>query len=223
MSISIKAKANINGLKFSNVTMTISQMADDTTIFVKDIHSVKNVLELLKHFANCTGLRLNKDKTQAIQLGKESQKIVHKFGLRWNEDNIKVTGITVGKNIEYVQSRILEDKLIKIEALLNMWKSRILTIKGKITLLRSKVLPILLYVASIVYVPDDLIRQVDGLFFNFIWPSGKHHIKKKVLIQQIEDGGLKMPDVASMIKSLKLKWFKTLCFKDTTFTGFAKK
>jgi hypothetical protein len=40
------------------------------------------------------------------------------------------------------------------------------------------------------------------MFFKFIWPSGKHHVKKRVLIQQIEAGGLKMPDVAAMIKAL---------------------
>jgi exonuclease III len=222
MSISIRAKDNIHGLKLNNVTMKISQMADDTTIFVKDTASVKNVLDLLNHFANCAGLKLNKEKTQAIQLGEESKKISCKFGLNWDQEYVKVTGVVVGKNIKDAQSRILEEKLVKIQSLLNMWQSRKLTIKGKITLLRSKVLPTLLYVASIVYVPDDVIARVDAMFFKFIWPSGKHHVKKRVLIQQIEDGGLKMPDVASMIKALKLRWLRTLCSKETTFTCFAK-
>ena len=46
--------------------------------------------------------------------------------------------------------------------------------------------------------------QINDLFFGFVWPSGKHHVKKSVLIQEIESGGLKMPDVASMLKAVKL-------------------
>ena len=46
-----------------------------------------------------------------------------------------------------------------------MWKARNLTIKGKITLLRSKVVPVFLYVAIIVYVPENIIKQIDDLFF----------------------------------------------------------
>ena len=102
-----------------------------------------------------------------------------------------------------------------------MWKARNLTRKGKITLLRSKVVPVFLYVATIVYVPENIIKQIDDLFFDFIWPSGKHHVKKKVLIQEIESGGLKMPDISSMLKAVKLGWLKRLCVKETLYTHFA--
>ena len=44
-------------------------MADDTTIFVRDINSIKLVLDTLSHFSKCAGLKLNRDKTEAIQLG----------------------------------------------------------------------------------------------------------------------------------------------------------
>ena len=80
---------------------------------------------------------------------------------------------------------------------------RNLSIKGKITLLRSQAMPIFLYLASFLYVPCEFIKKVNELFFDFIWPKGKHHVKKKVLIQCIESGGLKMPDVESMVKSIK--------------------
>ena len=70
------------------------------------------------------------------------------------------------------------------------------------------------YVATIVYVPDTIIKQISNLFFDFVWPSGKHHVKKSVLIQEIESGGLKMPD-ASMLKAVKLGWLKRLCTKQS--------
>ena len=59
----------------------------------------------------------------------------------------------------------LIEKLLKVRNLFNMWKARNLTIKGKITSLRSKVLHVLLYVATIAYVPDTIIKQIDDLFY----------------------------------------------------------
>ena len=91
-----------------------------------------------------------------------------------------------------------------------MWRSRKLSIKGKITLLRSQVMPLILYPASVLFIPEQVIKELDEMFFSFIWPSQKHHVKKEVLIQSIEEGGLKMPDMKTMIKSVKVTWTKRL-------------
>ena len=54
---------------------------------------------------------------------------------------------------------------------------------------------LILYAASKLYTPDNIITDIDRQFYDFIWPKGKHHVKKKMLIQQIEQGGLKIPDI----------------------------
>jgi len=43
-----------------------------------------------------------------------------------------------------------------------------------------------------------------------------------VIIQGIVDGGLKMPDMSSMIKAMKLTWLNKLIEKDNNFTNVAK-
>ena len=40
------------------------------------------------------------------------------------------------------------------------------------------------------FVPDEVLEEVDKLIFDFIWPNKKHHVKKNVLIQNIDKGGL---------------------------------
>ena len=132
-------------------------------------------------------------------------------------DNIKSLGIELHKSSNFTAERNLNNKLIKIENLLNMWKARNLTIKGKITLIKSKVIPLLIYVASVFYVSDDHINNLDKLLYSFIWPSGKHHVKKDLLIQTIDNGGLNMPDAASVIKSVKLSWIKRLLKANTNY------
>ena len=62
MAANIRNNTNIKGIKIKKCCLKITQMADDTTIFVKDINSVKLVLNILDHFAKCAGLKLNKKK-----------------------------------------------------------------------------------------------------------------------------------------------------------------
>ena len=55
---------------------------------------------------------------------------------------------------------------------------KVVGIKGKVTLLRSIVMPHSLYVASVIPINIEFITDVDQLFFDFIWPNSKHHVKK---------------------------------------------
>ena len=103
-----------------------------------------------------------------------------------------------------------------------MWKTRNLSIKGKITVLRSQALPLILYAATMLYISDTLLNEIDQLLFDFIWPKGKHHVKKDVLTKSIEHGGLKMPDIKAMVKSIKLTWIKRLVTKENNFTTLSK-
>ena len=91
-----------------------------------------------------------------------------------------------------------------------MYKSRHITLKGKITLIRSLIIPIILYTASVIPITEDFINDLEKDFYAFLWPSGKHHVKKDTLIQSIEDGGLQMPDIKAIIMSNKLTWINRL-------------
>ena len=48
------------------------------------------------------------------------------------------------------------------------------------------------------------------------------HEEKKVFIQEIEEGGLKMPDIKTTIKSIRLAWIKRLSLNENNFTCLAK-
>ena len=47
---------------------------------------------------------------------------------------------------------------------------------------------------------------LNSLFIKFLWSGKKAHVKREVVIQDIEKGGLKMLDFASMIKAIKCTW-----------------
>ena len=222
MSINLKRNNKIQGIQIRQKEILISQLADDTTLFLRNKDSLVETFSVLNHFHKCAGLKLNKAKTEAIVLGQGNDIDLNIYGINTVKSTIKSLGIIIGKDLKKISEHNFKDKIIKIKNLLNMWKCRQLSIKGKITIIRSQALPIILYPASILFTPTDFVEKVDKIFFDFIWPNKKHHVKKKVLIQNIEDGGLKMPDIKSMIKAIKLTWIKRLLLEDNNFTELAK-
>ena len=61
--------------------------------------------------------------------------------------------------------------------------------------------------ASLIPVSDDLIKEIKKLIYNFIW-HGNDKIKRTALINNIEDGGLKMLDIESMISAQRIMVLK---------------
>ena len=61
----------------------LSQYADDTTVFCRDRHSLKELLELADLFQNCSGLKINYSKSEALWLGKDANCTDTPYGLKW--------------------------------------------------------------------------------------------------------------------------------------------
>ena len=80
-----------------------------------------------------------------------------------------------------------------------MWKWRNLSISGKIQIIRPFAIPKLIFRASVISIPNELVKEVNSiLYYNFIW-NGKEKVKHCALISNIDKGGLKMLDAESMI------------------------
>ena len=70
LSVAIRASGDIKGIQIANREIKLSQYADDTTVFCKDIFSLEKLLDLLSNFGDCSGLKLNVSKSEAMWLGK---------------------------------------------------------------------------------------------------------------------------------------------------------
>ena len=81
-----------------------------------------------------------------------------------------------------------------MKSLLNIWSSKNLTLLGKITVIKSMVIPKIVYKASHLpaVLPDTLIKQVNQILFKFIWGAKWEKIGRSQLWCNIdEEGGLK--------------------------------
>ena len=66
LSVAIRASDDIKGIQIANREIKLSQYVDDTTVLCKDIFSLEKLLDLLSTFGDCSGLKLNVSKSEAM-------------------------------------------------------------------------------------------------------------------------------------------------------------
>ena len=69
MANKIRQSHLIKGVSLFGNEIKLSQFADDTNLDCSDLLSVEKALQILDDFGDISGLRLNKEKTQAMWLG----------------------------------------------------------------------------------------------------------------------------------------------------------
>ncbi len=211
MAINIRLNNEIKGIRVDKKVIKISQLADDTTLLLEDLDSVKIVIDLLSDFSKISGLKLNTSKTEAVWLGRNIGRTDRPLGLHWNNDFFKCLGIWCHTNTESMIDKNYRERIDKLRNVLNIWHQRRLSLKGKITVLWSIALPQVLYVTSILYTPKWVTDEISDILFKFLWSNKKHHVKKETIIANVSHGGLRMVHFESMQKAIKLNWVKRFC------------
>ena len=97
----------------------------------------------------------------------------------------------------------MEELISSIQHKLRIWKWRDLTIIGKIQIIKTFIIPIFLYRASLIPLGNDFVKQANKIIFDFIW-KGKDKVKRSTLVSEIEDGGLKAPHLESIIETQRV-------------------
>ena len=201
----VRQSDTIRGIKLGRTCAKVIQYADDTTFFLDGTEeSLRAVFDELGWFAKFSGLKPNVAKSNGMWSGSHSsstEKICPEIDLNW-VNKIKLLGIvfepkclnTVEENI-----RVKKDSISRV---INMWKNRHLTLAGKIVVVKTLLLPQITHVLSSLPDPDDaFIKDINQIFFSFIWGSKRNPIKRIRLCQSLEDSGLGMIDIESFLKS----------------------
>ena len=73
---------------------------------------------------------------------------------------------------------------------LNLWLSRDLTLYGKSLLAKALGVSQLIYIASMLSVPETLIKSVQTQLFSLLLNNKKDKIKRLVMYQPLANGGI---------------------------------
>ncbi|XP_057689527.1 uncharacterized protein LOC130914395 [Corythoichthys intestinalis] len=196
---------NVEGITIANRTLTITQLADDTTLFLKDTSQIQKSIDVINVFSKASGLRLNIAKCELLPV-KE-----------WCDEN--VSGITVKHKVKYLgiiigkdeSARVAEnfDPLIgSVQKKFNLWLQRDLSITGRSLVSKVEGISRLIYAAMALHVSKVICIKIDRILFNFIWKNKIHYIKKNVMINNVASGGFDALDFTSLNALFKIKWIK---------------
>lgn len=103
-----------------------------------------------------------------------------------------------------------------METKLNIWLCRDLTLMVRTLLAKTLGISKLVYTASMLTVPQEVIKRVQAKLFNFLWKNKKDKVKREVLHQEMRKGGLNFPNFAITVKALRLSWIGRLLEKNTS-------
>ena len=208
----IRKNEDIKGLLVKDTEIKLSQYADDTTLILDGSEkSLSEALRVLESFEKVSGLRLNSKKTEALWIGScagKSEKLYPEKDFNWQNTKVKALGVWLSTDPEITTKLNFFEKIEKMRNCLGCWTFRRLSLIGKITVLKSLAASQVTHLLSPLQTDSQIIKQINDLFFDFLWNGKGDKIKRNVITQNYGNGGLRMIDIASFNKALKSVWIR---------------
>lgn len=82
------------------------------------------------------------------------------------------------------------------------------SLKGRVLLSKAEGISRLTYAAQSLHLDNKIGKAVDQMLFNFIWKNRTHYIRKSVVINTYEYGGLNYFDFPTLNNMFKINWAK---------------
>ena len=216
LACKIRQDKEIQGIKVLGKELKLSQFADDTTLLNSNCNSVKQAIAVLDNFGDISGLKLNPSKTKALWLGSWRHRKDKPFGFQWPEKPIRVLGTFISYNEKENEKSNFTLKLQKLKTIFDVWNCRNLTLFGRCLITKSLGISQLVHTISSLDVPREFLGAVNSTIFKFIWKNKKDKLKRKLMILDYDQGGLRAPSIDVLAKSLKLAWISRLLTDEPT-------
>ena len=189
LACNIRANRRIIGLSLPGGVSplpVVSQYADDTSLIVVSDDSLKAVFDTYTVFELGSGSKLNLSKSKGLWLGGWSGRLDPPNTLEWTSGMIKVLGVFIG--IGDLEEANWPPRITAVKNTLNSWRQRHLSYGGR-AFVNALALSRIWYVASLVHMPEWVLRELNTLVFNFYWKGKRDLVTTSVVCQPFLFGG----------------------------------
>ena len=215
LAVMLRQSKDYQRFEIEHHCFKVSLFADDTVIYLNgNSFQFKYVFDILDSFGKESGCKVNLSKSYAFYIGSSMGKKFKPFfsiGLSRLTFVIKYLGVNIPLN-KFDELSLFEENFAStihnLQSTLNLWLVRGLTFLGKITVLKTLVIPKLIHKALylLIHLPEKFFKQLNQVLFTFIWGSKWKKIGRSQLCCSIKEGGAKMIDVKQYLTALKFKW-----------------
>ena len=165
MACNIRNNPRIHGLRppDSQAEVKLSQFADDTTLLLTDEQSITETFSTFDLYQRASGAKTNKGKCKGLWCGAFAQRTDQFFGFEWYNDFIRdnILGQYFG-NVDCTQ-RNWEAKIQKIQNIVDAYRHRDLSFKGRDLLINTLLTSTLWYNVMSLSMPPWAVAQINRL------------------------------------------------------------
>ena len=129
-------------------------------------------------------------------IGSSRDKTSKPFGIKWPDEPIKALGVYYSYDIKLLHEKNFIERLDSVKKLINIWSSRGLSIYGKVTIIKSLIIPKFVFISWLLTVLKEIVKELNQMIFKFFL-KGTDKVTRLSTINEYENGGLKMIDLES--------------------------
>ena len=131
------------------------------------------------------------------------------LGFEWT-NNFILLGFCMENTMTKINMNFTKVKE-KIEGLIRTWRPYNLSIRGKVTIAKTKLVSQLTYVATVLDIPADTVKEIQGQIDDFVLgikPGGRKWMNHPTLYSHSSEGGMGMImiNLENFISALKTSW-----------------
>ncbi len=213
LSILVK-NSEVEKLSVFNNDIVVSQLADDTTLFLKNVKQVPKAIETIDLFSRASGLKLNLEKCELLAI--HDCHLVAAYGIPI-KSTVKYLGVHISKDNKLSESLNIWSKMHECTSRFDRWLNRDLSLLDRIYITRMESLSRGIYPAYSLSISNKAIETINKVNFDYIWKKKSHYLKKATLVKNYEDGGLQALDFDCINGTLKIKWLRSFVANNNSF------
>ena len=191
--ILIKANKKVKGIDIFKHTYLYSAYAGDTTFFLKDEKSIKELLNTFATFSKYSRLKPNHEKCKIAGIGVLKSVKVAVCGMKCFDlcnDTIEITEIHFLYNKEKRNEKTFLESITKIQNVLKNLAYAPSSLEGKIIVFKTLAVSKIAFLSLISKVLTEIISELERIQKTFLRPS-KPKIKNETLCSDFQHGVLK--------------------------------
>ena len=197
---------NTNRIKrievFGNNTKEIGY-ADDTNVIVIDDEGIVEVFKIIDCFVKATNSKVNINKTKIYGFGNWKGRMIWPIqNLKVEEECFKTLGIHFSCDYDIALKTMWKYIYDKIKIRVSIMRNRSFTLYQKAILVNSLISSKIWYASHVYPFPMKYATLINKEIFQFIWGSGSNPIRREVLYNKKENGGLGLLNIYQKSKSI---------------------
>uniref|UniRef100_A0A3B3I0R1 Reverse transcriptase domain-containing protein n=1 Tax=Oryzias latipes TaxID=8090 RepID=A0A3B3I0R1_ORYLA len=207
----------LKGLIVAEREIFISQLADDTALFLRDASQVAVAINIIQSFSKASGLTLNLNKCEILPVKNCLLTSIQGIPVK---TSVTYLGIQITKDMQSRCSTNFSPIIDKTKKTLNQWLQRDLSLKGRVLLTKAEGISRLTYAAQSLQVNNTVCNTINRILYNFLWRNKTHYIRKSVILNTSDKGGLNCIDFTALNNTLKVIWIKKYLNNPTSIWNF---